>query len=103
MMNPLLRNAKFFLIKSVFQGNISISQQENAWATLPHNEQKFAHAFFVSQFALLKNNDSNMFFFGSKLVALIKSVTVVVSYKAGNLVAYKARHLAAYKATHPSI
>ena len=51
-MNPLLRNAKFFLIKSVFQGNISISQQENAWATLPHNEQKFAHAFFVSEFSI---------------------------------------------------
>ena len=31
------------------------------------------------------------------------TVTVVVTYKAGNLVAYKAGHLAAYKATHPSI
>ena len=47
-MNPLLRKAKFFLIKSVFVENIEISQDKNCWATLPHNEKKFNQAFCVS-------------------------------------------------------
>lgn len=45
LMNPLLRKAKFFLIKSVFVENIEISQDKNCWATLPHNEKKFNQAF----------------------------------------------------------
>ena len=51
-MGPLLRHSKFFLIKSVFEENIFISQEHNVWSTLPHNEQKFCQAFNVSTYEI---------------------------------------------------
>ena len=41
LLNPLLRKAKFYIIKSVFDENVDISQEKSVWATLPHNEKKF--------------------------------------------------------------
>ena len=49
-MNPYLRKAKFFLVRSIFEENIEIAQDKSVWATLPHNEKKFNHAFSVSSY-----------------------------------------------------
>ena len=49
LLNPYLRKAKFFLVRSVFEENIEIAQDKSVWATLPHNEKKFNHAFSVSK------------------------------------------------------
>jgi len=54
LLNPLLRKAKFYIIKSVFDENIDLSQEKGVWATLPHNEKKFNHAF---------SDVDNVFFF----------------------------------------
>ena len=50
LMNPYLRKAKFFLVRSVFEENIEIAQDKSVWATLPHNEKKFNHAFSVRRY-----------------------------------------------------
>ena len=52
LMNPYLRKAKFFLVRSVFEENIEIAQDKSVWATLPHNEKKFNHAFSVRRYFL---------------------------------------------------
>ena len=60
-MNPLLRKAKFYIIKSVFDENVDISQEKGVWATLPHNEKKFNTAFCVSIFIVKAGPNANFF------------------------------------------
>jgi hypothetical protein len=48
-----LKDAKFFIIKSVNKENIEISQSKNLWATTVHNQGKLSDAFRTNKNVIL--------------------------------------------------